>query len=309
MSLLNKLFFKKLRHKDQKRIIEDIIIQKRLRPLGNKKRLGFDGKDCNDYRAQFRDRGSAEGYYKAFLEYSKLYPPPILIEVMVAYTPNTIYSEKFSFILPYFNEGVREDYQQWAKKAIMSCNDILRQHSYCAGNDYSYVPTSISSKGTVIKWTILPPKNLNHDSNEAQEFLSDPPEMGFDAVNIEGQGSTIPKKPNPSGPWIGVLFDINKFDEALYGRAATKQLFSIVNEQKLSGCVIHGGDLLPDARYWCNAIHTATQEQVDIIETSVMKSDNEKLAQDKPIIHEKQLPVNTLPFHGFVSNDGVYVGT
>ncbi len=133
--------------------------------------------------------------------------------------------------------------------------------------------------------------------------------MGFDAVNIEGQGSTIHEKPNPSGPWVGVLFDIGKFDEALYGRAATTQLFAIVGEQQLSGCVVHGGDLLPDARYWCIAIHTATQEQCDMIETSVMKSGNEKLAQDRPpVIRGKQVLVDTLPFQGFVSNNGAYVG-
>lgn len=297
------------KHEDPRDAIQDIIIQKRLRPLGNKMRLGFDGEVCNDYRAQFRDRASAERYYEAFLKYSKLTPPPIFIEVMVAYTPNTIYSEKYSFILPYFGARVREDYQQWAREAIMNCNDVQRQHSYCAGNSYSYVPNSISSQGAVIRWTIIPPKDFNPNSDEARELLSDPPEMGFDAVNIEGQGSTVPEKPSPSGPWVGVLFDIGKFDEALYGRAATKQLLAIVGERQLSGCVIHGGDLLPDGRYWCNAIHTATQEQADMIETSVMKSGNEKLAQDRPpIIRGQHIPVNTLPFQGFVSEDGVYVG-
>jgi hypothetical protein len=289
--------------------IQDIIIRKGLRPLGNKNRLGYNGKDCLDYRAQFRDKASAERYYEAFIQYSINNPPPILIEVMVAFTPNTIYPEKFSFILPYFDIEVREDYQNWARKAIMSCNDAQRQHSCCSGNSYRYVPTSISSKGSVIKWTILPPKKINFDSAEAQELLSDPSNMGFDVVNVEGRGNALPEKPDPSGPWIGILFDIGKFDEAWYGRAATKQLFAVVGDKQLSGCVIHGGDLLPDARYWCSAIHTSTAEQADAIESLVVKSANEKLAKDRsPIIRDRQVPVNTLPFQGFVSSDGVYVG-
>jgi hypothetical protein len=106
-----------------------------------------------------------------------------------------------------------------------------------------------------------------------------------------------------------VLYEIEKFDEALYGRAATKQLLDIVGEDQLSGSVIHGGDLLPEARYWCNAIHTASQDQSDRIESAVHMSRNEKLAQDRPrLIHGPDVPVNTLPFQGFVSADGVYVG-
>jgi hypothetical protein len=48
------------KHENPRDAIQDSIIQKRLRPLGNKMRLGFDGEVCNDYRAQFRDRASTE---------------------------------------------------------------------------------------------------------------------------------------------------------------------------------------------------------------------------------------------------------
>lgn len=289
--------------------IKNVIIQNKLRPLGNKMRLGFVGEKCLDYRAQFRDRESATRYYEAFLKYSRIHPPPMLIEIIAAYTPNTIYSEKFAFILPYFSRGGREDYNQWASEAMMSCNEVQRQHSYCSGNDYGYVPVSISSQGAVIEWTVIPPNDFELDSEEASALLSDPPEMGFDVVNVEGQGYAIPEKPDPAGPWIGVLFEIEKFDEALYGRAATKLLLAIVGEDPLSGSIIHGGDLLPEARYWCNAIHTAMQEQADRIESSVRKSKNEKLAQGRsPLLHGQQVPINTLPFQGFVSSDGVYVG-
>jgi len=290
--------------------LEDLIVLRNLRPLGNKKRLLFvEGKGCNDYRAQFRDKVSAERYYQTFVSYAERNPPPVLIEVMAAYTPNTIYSEKYAFILPYFNVGVREDYQLWARGAIQTCTDVLRQHSYCSGNSYEYVPKSISAQGAVIKWTILPPRNFDLKSAEVQELLSDPPDLGFAAVKVEGEGTSVPEKPNPAGPWIGVLFEISKFDEALYGRAATKQLFAIVGERSLAGSIIHGGDLLPDARYWCNAIHTANQTQADAIESAVKKSGHEKLVRDcSPIIKGQQVPVNTLPFQGFVTKDGAYVG-
>ncbi len=284
-----------------------IIKEKGLRPLGNKKRLVPSEKGCLDYRAQFRDSASALRYYEAFVKYAGRNPPPVLIEVMAAFTPNTIYAEKYSFILPYFNVGVREDYQKWAKEAILSCNDVLRQHSYCSGNKYEYVPESISSAGSVLRWAILPPKGFDPDSPEAKELLSDPPEMGYKAV--KGEGGDVPEKPDPRGPWVGVLFDISKFEEAWYGRAATKQLMDIVGVQQLAGCVIHGGDLLPDARLWCNAIHAASQEQASLIDAAVKKSSNEKLARDRAtVIHGSEVPVNTLPFQGFVSKEGVYVG-
>jgi serine/threonine-protein phosphatase 6 regulatory ankyrin repeat subunit B len=167
--------------------IDDIIKKNGLRPLGNKKRLGFvEGKDCLDNRAQFRDRESALRYYKAFVNYAERNPPPLLIEVMVAFTPNTIYPEKYSVILPYFNINVRKDYKQWAGEAILNCNDVQRQHSYSAGNSYDYVPKSISSEGAVIEWTIITPENFNPESFEGRELLSDPPGMGFNIVNVEG---------------------------------------------------------------------------------------------------------------------------
>jgi hypothetical protein len=299
--------------------IADIIKKNGLRPLGNKKRLVFvEGRGCLDYRAQFRDRESALRYYEEFVKYAERKPPPILIEVMAAYTPETIYPEKYAFILPEFDfyggvpENCREwtkDYQKWANEAILNCNDILRQHSYSAGNSYEYVPTSISSKGSVIKWTIIPPRNFNLESSEARELLSDPPEMGFKEVKFAANESAVPEKPDPQGPWIGVLFEISKFEEAWYGRAATKQLLEIIGVQNLAGCVIHGGDMLPECKYWCNAIHVASQNQATLIEASVMKSKNDRLAQDqKPVISGQQVSVSTFPFQGFVSKEGVYVG-
>jgi ankyrin repeat protein len=279
----------------KKDTIGDSISRRKLRPLGNKERLGAD-----DYRAQFRDRDSAERFYQAFVAYSEKNPPPMLIEVMVAFTPNTIYPEKYAFILPYFDSDARSDYQEWARGAMRNCADIQRQHSYCSGNSYEYVPKSIGPKGCVFKWTIIPPKGFDPESSEMRKLLSDPPGMGFAAVPLEGEGKAAPEKPNPAGPWI---------DEALYGAAATRLLFDFVGQTGLSGSVIHGGDLLPDCKYWCCAIHAASQEQADIIEAAVMDSGNEKLTRDRaPVIRAEQVPVSTLPFRGFVSGDGTYVG-
>lgn len=285
--------------------IVGLIAREGLRPLGNKARLG----EGIDYRAQFRDRDSAERFYKSFVSYSNRNPPPMLIEVMVAYTPNTIYPEKYAFILPYFNSDVPADYQEWARGAMQSCTDVQRQHSYSSGNSYEYVPQSIGPKGCVLDWTIIPPGKFDPESGEMRKLLSDPPEMGFESVHLEGQGPATPKKPDPAGPWVGVLFDIRKFDEAWYGRAATKLLLDLLGGEKLSGSVIHGGDLLPDCRYWCNAVHAASLEQADRIEAAVIGSGNEKLAKNRsPVIRGDELDVSALPFQGFVGADGGYVG-
>ena len=182
MGFFTKLFGNK---KDK---IKEIVAQRNLRPLGNKMRLLFEeGVGALDYRAQFRDRPCAEKYYEAFVRYAESNPPPVLIEVMVAYTPNTIYAEKYSFILPYFDhDDIHQEYQRWAKNAVMHCNDQQMQHSYCSGNDYRYVPVGISSKGAVIRWAILPPKGFDPESPAAQVLLIDPPEMGYNAVAVEG---------------------------------------------------------------------------------------------------------------------------
>lgn len=302
-------FFSKLLS-NKRDILKEIIIERNLRPLGNKKRLVLGGgENPLDYRAQFRDKDSAEQrYYEAFIRFAEDNSPPALLEVMVAYTPNTVYPEKYSFILPYFNAG-HEDYQRWAREAMYHCNDIQRQHSYSAGNDYSYVPVSISAKGAVIQWTILPPRGFDVNSPQAQELLADPYGMGFKAVKIEGEADPVPVQPAPKGPWVGVLFDISKFEGAMYGRAATRELLDMVSVQQLSGCVIHGGDLLPEGRYWCLAVHTASQEQVEYIESVVNNSKNARLAQDTAtLIRGQQVPVNTLPFQGYVSWEGMYVG-
>lgn len=179
MSFLSKVF------KNKENSLKDIIAQRNLRPLGNKKRLSVNEKyDCLDFRAQFIDQASADRYYAAYVDYAERNPPPMLIEVILAYTPNTIYSEKYSFILPYFNYDEEDEYKRWSRKVIEHCNEIQRFHSYCSGNDYSYVPKSISSKGWVIKWTILPPRGFGLATEQGQALLSDPPGMGFEVVNI-----------------------------------------------------------------------------------------------------------------------------
>lgn len=181
MNILSKLF------RNNSHSLEDMIAQRNLRPLGNKKRLQInEAYDCLDFRAQFIDQASAERFYTAFVTHARTNPPPVLIEVILAYTPNTIYSEKFAFILPYFDYDEEDDYKRWLRKVWDNCLNIQRFHSYCSGNDYSYVPISISSKGWVIKWTILPPKGFDLESEQAQVLLSDPPGMGYDAVKIAG---------------------------------------------------------------------------------------------------------------------------
>jgi hypothetical protein len=118
-----------------------------------------------------------------------------------------------------------------------------------------------------------------------------------------------PETPEPQGPWVGVLFEVDSFDEVFYGRAATANLLEIVGRQQLAGCIIYGGDILPECRYWCSAVHTSSIEQVQRIEQAVGASSEKNLAPvGSRLLSGSQVPISTLVYQGFVSKDGVYVG-
>jgi hypothetical protein len=276
--------------------------------LGNKKRLTqCEGEDAyNAYFLLFRDKDSAERYYNAFISYGRKNPPPYLIEVMVAYAPKTIFAEKYAFTYPNPRSDTRPKYQEWAREAILTCNDTLRPHSNTDSKYYA-LKTNVE---VVYKWDILPPPRFDMDSAEAKELLSDPENGGYPEIKVFGQdGVVIPEKPEPKGPWIGVSFEISKFEEALYGRAATKLLIKIIGEKELAGTVIHGGDILPDCVYWRLGIHTNSDDQARNIEKSISESTEPQLApQSSRLRRGSEVPINTMPFQGFVSKEGVYVG-
>jgi hypothetical protein len=113
-------------------------------------------------------------------------------------------------------------------------------------------------------------------------------------------------KPEPCGPWVGVLFEEAKLDAESPVKAAMKLFFGMVEPRHLAGCIIHGG-ALPDGQLVCIAVHAAFREQAGLIEVYAMKSEAEALAQSRhPILKEADVPADALPFLGYVGADGVY---
>jgi parallel beta-helix repeat protein len=278
-----------------------------LRPLGNKGRLTHTpGED--DYNVRlllFQDRPSAEKYYQLLTSYARSTPPPYLIEIMAAYIPKTIFAEKYAVVIPNENSDTRPGYQDWVRNAIWTCNDTLRLHN---STDHKYKDIHKYLE-VVYEWDILPTQGFSRQSDEAGELLRD--DAGYPALKVLGQEGVAapPEKPSPAGPWVGVLFEIAKFEEAWYSRAANKLLFEIVGKDLLTNSILHGGDLLPDCRYWCTAIHTASAEQAQAIQERVNAASEEHLAPPQTrILHGAQIPLDTLPYQGFVAGSGEYVG-
>jgi len=152
-----------------------------LRPLGNKKRLGFiKGSTCNASLLLFSASSSAMRYCEAFVQYALQKPPPIVIETMVAYTPKIVYEEKYAFIYPYAGVGAHPGYRRWAEEAILTCNVISSQYSFTAG-EYACLPANVEF---VLRWDILVPGSFDQNSPQALELLIDPPGGGFGFVYL-----------------------------------------------------------------------------------------------------------------------------
>jgi ankyrin repeat protein len=282
-----------------------------LRPLGNRNRLTQTTPEVShgyDVRLLlFRDRGSAEKYYDLFVDHARVDPPPFLIEVMLLFIPETIFAEKYAVVIPNEQADTRPGYNQWAMDAIRSCNDTLRIHT---STDHMYKELH-KYVDVVYKWRILVPKNFSRSSNEAKELLRDAQDEGFPPLKVVGQEGVAPppETPKPQGPWVGILFEIASFNEALYGRAATALLLEVVGNKGLTNCVVHGGDILPECRYWCSAVHTSSNKQARSIEKAVNTSIEKHLAPaGSRLLSDSEVPIGELPFQGFISQDGVYVG-
>jgi hypothetical protein len=182
-------FIARLLGKAPKHNVKDLITQRGLRPLGNKKRLVWqDGEECLMYAALFRDRASAERYGRLFADYARQNPPPCAVETMVAYVTNTIYQEKFALICPYPDQDAdqanRAAYGEWAHEAMLTCNETLRQHGYFSGYSYETILPKIEA---VYSWDIYLPRGLALDSPAAQELLTDPPGGGFGQLKLAGK--------------------------------------------------------------------------------------------------------------------------
>jgi hypothetical protein len=281
-----------------------------LRPLGNKKRLTHTTDEVShgyDVRLLlFRDKGSAEKYYDLFTGYARNNPPPFLIEIMLLFIPRSIFAEKYAVAIPHEKTDTRPRYNEWAMDAIRSCNNMPSIPR--TDHQYKLLHRCVD---VVSKWDILVPKDFSETSSEAKELLSDDPNEGFPPLKVLGQEGVTPppETPEPQGPWVGVLFEVDSFDEVFYGKAATAHLLEVVGKQQLASCIIYGGDILPECRYWCSAVHTSSIEQVQRIEQAVGASSEKHLAPvGSRLLSGSQVPINTLVYQGFVSNDGVYVG-
>jgi hypothetical protein len=286
-------------------------ITRGLRPLGNRKRLAqIDEEKSDGYDVRlllFRDKDSAERYYRAFLDLARKNPPPFLIEIILLFIPKTIFAEKYAVVIPNEQTDIHPAYQEWALATIRSCNSTLRLHN---STDHKYKELH-NYVDVVYQWEILLPKGFSVASREAQELLRDDPDGGFPALKVLGQDGVKPppEPPTPGGPWVGVLFEISSFEEALYGRAATALLIKIAGGEALGNSILHGGDILPDCQYWCTAVHTSSAEQARLIEQAVLVSKDCHLAPLENRLHrDSEVPIGTLVYQGFISLDGTYIG-
>ena len=287
-----------------------LMAQRGLRPMGNRKRLMFaDGMDCMMYAAIFRERSKAEQYSRLMADYALKNPPPFLIETMVAFAPKTPYNEKFAFICPYPGDD-NPAYKEWAHNAMLTCNDTLRQENYFSGYSYNAVIPNLDS---IISWDILLPRNFDINSPILQELLNDPPDGGFKAVKMASEnGASTPTTPNPQGPWVCILIEFNNFlewtkEESLAGKNKTAELLKILGDGKLTSCIVHGTQYVSDDRYWCMAIHVADSGQVRLIEESLLTNVGHcRALEGARMLAEAQ--ISSLPYNGYVSCDGTYLG-
>ncbi|MBN2117356.1 MAG: hypothetical protein JW730_12330 [Anaerolineales bacterium] len=286
-------------------------ITRGLRPLGNRKRLTqTDEEKSYGYDVRlllFRDKDSAERYYHAFLDHARKNPPPFVIEIMLLFIPRTIFAEKYAVVIPNEETEIRPAYQDWALTAIRSCNSMIRLHN---STDHKYMELH-KYVDVVYQWEILVPRNFSTASTEGQELLRDDPDGGLPALKVLGQENVKPppEPPKPTGPWVGVLFEISSFEEALYGRAASALLLKVVGGETLGNSILHGGDILPECQYWCTAVHAASAEQARSIEQAVLVSKDVHLAPlENRLLRDSEVPIGALVYQGFISQDGAYIG-
>jgi hypothetical protein len=288
--------------------VKNLITDNNLRPLGNYNRLALFG-NIDDYNVRlllFSDNKLTERYYQLIQSYSKYNPPPEFIEMTMVYMPKIIFAEKFGIILPNENNDSEGLYRTWLRNCFLTCNESLRQqvatdHKY--GELHRYVDC-------VVDWTILVPEKFKGSVEGFPDIWNDDPDCSFPPLKIAGNADSVlpPEKPEPAGNWLGVVFNISRFEEAFYGKASIKILQQVSGKENLAGTVIHGGDLLPDASEWCLAIHTASDEQFESIKNAVTESDEPHFSSKEKRIMKIQHPSSlSLPYQGFFSAQGDFI--
>ncbi len=284
--------------------VKSIIAKNRLRPLGNKKRLALYGNDNFNVRLLlFSGKNEASKYFRLITAYAQQEPPPDFVEICLIYIPDTIFAEKHGIIIPNEYNDSEGIYRDWLRGCFLSCNGTMRMQ---VSTDHKYGELH-RRKVVVFEWTVLVTAEFTGSAEEYPEIWKDDESNSFPPIKLIGDKDAVipPEKPQPQGNWIGVVFNIASFDEALYGKASIDVLLQAVGKEILAGTIIHGGDL-DDGIHWCLAIHTASDEQYDKIKNAVNGSDDPHFDS----IGKRVISIyasHSLPYKGFVSVKGELV--
>ncbi|MFH1672869.1 MAG: ankyrin repeat domain-containing protein [Pseudomonadota bacterium] len=162
--------------------IQNLIIEKRLRPLGNRQRLTHTDNDYNVRLFLFAEKSDAETYYEVFIQYAEKKSPPFPIEIMLTRI-HTIYDEPFGLIFPYERTDTRPEYVAWFRDANLTCNEKLRNFQP-ADHQYEMLNQYVKE---LYHWTILVPELFDLNLEQSKQIFSDPPGEGFTPLKMNSQ--------------------------------------------------------------------------------------------------------------------------
>lgn len=154
--------------------IQEKILEKGLRPFGNKLRLAQTDDQYNVRLFLFADQADAKLYYNTFITYAEQNPPPFPFELILARI-HTIFEEPFGLIFPNEMAENRTQYAGWFRDATLTCNETLRNFQ---STDHNYGMLGRYVK-ELFNWTILIPASFDPDSPEGEKIFSDPPDGGY----------------------------------------------------------------------------------------------------------------------------------
>jgi hypothetical protein len=271
-----------------------------LHPLGNMKRLAKFG----TYLC-FRDMETAKQYYHGWIEYARTHSPPRLIEVMlVFFSENFVLPEKFGLVHPEPNEKEEPELEQWILQCTRHTNGVVRFHDYTDG-EYKNIVDVID---TVLNWDILVPEDFGSNRAKYQYQLIDVDD-GHKILNTTPRDDTT-RMPHPSGPEVGVLFEIQKMKEAVYSHEALMMLFRILDCTRIASSTLRHGDIIPDNGYYCIAIRTPSANVAEYVRKAVRSWHKEAPlpSEEERIMEEADLSNQPLPYMGYVTETGKYLG-
>ena len=128
-------------------------------------------------------------------------------------------------------------------------------------------------------------------------------------VNWVDPSALPPEKPDPTGPWLGVLVNQEEFNSYSDADSVETLVLLQAGAQNFFGVTIHGAAISKPVASWCVAVHTASKEQASIIMQRVKElHDMEPRSIFFPeVVAEPEVGLSELPYLGYVSEFGVYV--